>query len=135
MSAQAFDDSGKLILRLGFGVMFLLHGVHKAMGHPQALEWITSALEGRDLPGMLAWGVYAGEILAPILIILGFFARVGAALTTVTMIFAIYLAHSHEIFVLNPQFGGWQIELQGMFLLASLVILLSGPGRFSFNRL
>lgn len=135
MNDRMFDDGGKLLLRVGFGVMFLLHGINKAMNHPQALDWIASALDGRGLPGMLAWGVYAGEILAPILIILGLFARVGAALTTVTMVFAIYLAHSHEILMLDPQFGGWQIELQGMFLLASIVILLLGPGRLSFNRM
>jgi putative oxidoreductase len=29
--------------------------------------------------------------------------------------------------------GGWALELQGMFLLASLLILFSGPGRLSAN--
>lgn len=133
MNSYLLDDIGKLTLRLGFGFMFLLHGLHKMINHPESTAWIPGALAANGLPEILFWGVYLGEILAPVLIILGLFSRIGAALTTVTMIFAIMLAHSHEIFMLNPQFGGWQIELQGMFLLASIVILLSGPGRYSFN--
>jgi putative oxidoreductase len=132
MNSEFFDDAGKLILRLGFGVLFLLHGIHKLMNHPGSLEWISSQLVENGLPAWLAWGVYAGEVVAPIMIILGLYARMGALLTTITMIFAIYLAHANELLQMTEH-GGWALELQGMFLLVSLVILFVGPGRFSAN--
>jgi putative oxidoreductase len=132
MNHGLLDDLGKLIFRFGFGVLFLLHGIDKLTNHPGSLEWITGRLVELGLPGVLAWGVYAGELLAPILIIFGFYARIGALLTTITMIFAIYLAHAHELLDMTEH-GGWALELQGMFLLASLLILFSGPGRLSAN--
>jgi putative oxidoreductase len=126
------DDLGKLVLRLGFGILFLLHGLHKFLDHPQSLVWIEGLLREAGLPTLLAWGVYAGELLAPLMIILGFFARIGAALTTITLIFALYLVHIPQWLQLTAT-GGWALELQGMFLLASIALLLLGPGRFSLN--
>ena len=47
------------------------------------------------------------------------------------MVVAILLAHSHQIAALNAQTGGWQIELQGMFLFTALALMFMGAGRFS----
>jgi putative oxidoreductase len=132
MNSETLDDVGKLIFRMGFGVLFLMHGIHKIMNYPGSLEWISTRLVETGLPAEVAYGIFVGEVLAPILIIIGWHARIGAILTTITMVFAIYLAHAHELFDLT-QHGGWQLELQGMFLLASVAIALSGPGRISLN--
>ncbi|AHE98391.1 DoxX family protein [Thioalkalivibrio paradoxus] len=129
MNSPILDDAGKLILRLGFGVLFLMHGIHKVM---HGIDGIEMMVVEAGLPAELAYGVFVGEVLAPILIIIGWHARIGAVLTGITMAFAFHLAHSHELFDLTAQ-GGWQLELQGMFLLASIAIALSGPGRFSIN--
>jgi len=129
MNSLLLDDIGKLIFRVGFGVLFLMHGVHKVMN---GIGGIESMVVNAGLPAEIAYGVYVGEVLAPILIIVGWHARIGAILTAITMAFAFTLAHSHEIFELTAQ-GAWQLELQGMFLLASLAIALSGPGRISLN--
>jgi putative oxidoreductase len=90
---------------------------------------VTSA----GLPAALAYGVYVGEILAPILLILGLYARVGAVLIAINMIFAIAFAHTDELLQLTRH-GGWALELQGMFLFAAIALALSGPGRFGINR-
>lgn len=132
MNSEFLDDLGKLIFRLGFGVLFLMHGIHKAMDIDGTLQGIGGMLVNSGLPAELAYGVFIGEILAPILIIIGWYARVGAVLTLITMAFAIYLVHSHELLLLT-QHGGWQLELQGMFVLAGIAIALSGPGRISIN--
>jgi len=129
MNSPLLDDIGKLIFRVGFGVLFLMHGIHKVM---HGIDGIESMVVNAGLPAEVAYGVYVGEILAPILIIVGWHARIGAILTAITMAFAFYLAHSHEFFELTAH-GGWQLELQGMFLLASVAIALSGPGRISLN--
>lgn len=129
MNTALLDDIGKLILRLGFGILFLLHGINKVT---QGIAGIEAMVVRAGLPEALAYGVYIGELLAPLLIILGWHARIGALLTTITMLFAIYLAHWHQLADFTVH-GGWALELQAMFLLASLLILLSGPGRLSIN--
>ncbi|TVP78517.1 DoxX family protein [Thioalkalivibrio sp.] len=129
MNSPLLDDIGKLIFRVGFGVLFLMHGINKVM---HGIDGIESMVVNAGLPAEIAYGVYVGEVLAPLLIIVGWHARIGAILTAITMAFAFTLAHSHEIFELTAH-GGWQLELQGMFLLASIAIALSGPGRISLN--
>ena len=66
------------------------------------------------------------------LLIIGWYARAGAALIAINMLFAIGMAHASEIFMLN-QHGGWQIELQGMYLFTALALIFTGPGKFGVN--
>lgn len=124
------DDTGKLVLRLALGGLILLHGIAKINGGVGGIE---KMLEGNGLPAFLAWGVYIGEVLAPLLVIFGFYARIGAAIIGVNMLFAIGLAHSKDVFMLSRT-GGWAIELQAMFLFTALALVLMGPGRFGINR-
>ncbi|OOC08990.1 MULTISPECIES: DoxX family protein [Thioalkalivibrio] len=124
------DDTGKLVLRLALGVMILLHGVDKILG---GISGIESMVVGAGLPAFVAWGVYIGEVLAPILVILGLYARIGAVLIAINMVFAIALAHAHELTDLTAH-GGWVLELQGMFLFAAAALALTGPGHYSVNR-
>jgi putative oxidoreductase len=124
------DDTGKLILRLTLGIFMLFHGYAKIT---KGVSGIETSLVNHGLPAFVAYGVYIGEALAPLLVILGFYARVGGAIIVVNMLFAITLSHSTQLFDLGRS-GGWALELQGFFLLTGLVILLIGPGKFSINR-
>ncbi|HWM42200.1 MAG TPA: DoxX family protein [Burkholderiales bacterium] len=124
------NDLGKLILRLTLGVLILLHGIAKISGGSAGVE---KMLEGAGLPSFFAAGVYVGEVLAPILVIIGFYARIGAALIVVNMLFAIMLAHRADLFVLTKT-GGWALELQAFFLFTALALALIGPGRLSINQ-
>ena len=124
------DDAGKLLLRLTLGVLFLLHGVAKITGGIAGIEKMVVAA---GLPGFFAYGVFIGEVLAPILLILGFYSRISAIIIAINMVVAIALAHAKDLFVIGPQ-GGWALELQGMFLFTAIAIALIGPGRFSINR-
>ena len=71
--------------------------------------------------------------MAPILLILGYYARIGAGLIFVNMVFAIMLAHTGDLLTLTAH-GGWRLELQGMYLFTAAALVLTGPGRFSINR-
>ena len=124
------NDLGKLILRLTLGVLILLHGIAKISGGTAGIE---KMLEGNGLPGFLAPGVYVGEILAPILVILGFYARLGAAVIVVNMLFAVMLVHRADLFLLGKS-GGWALELQAFFLFTAVAVTLIGPGRFGINQ-
>jgi putative oxidoreductase len=124
------DDVGKLVLRLTLGILILLHGLAKIT---TGVERIGGMLESAGLPAFVAYGVYIGEVLAPLLVILGFYSRIGALVIAVNMLFAIGLVHMKDLFILTKT-GGWGIELQAFFLFTAVAVALMGPGRFSVNR-
>lgn len=119
-------DLAKLIVRLGLGGMMLLHGIGKLGG----VDFIVGKLASVALPSILAYGVYVGEIVAPLMLILGYYSRIGGWLIVVNMIFAIYLVHMDEVLALTER-GVWAIELQALFLLSALTVALLGSGRFA----
>jgi putative oxidoreductase len=123
------DSVGKLILRLVLGVAILLHGIAKLTG---GIGGISGMVAGAGLPSFVAYGVYIGEVIGAILLLLGWYSRIGAALIAINMLFAIGLVHRAEVFALNNQ-GGWAIELQAMFLFTAIALALMGPGRYSLN--
>ena len=128
MNGSMLDsDTGKLILRLCVAGLMLFHGIAKLM-HPASLDFIAGMLAGFSLPTVLAYGVYIGEVLAPLMVLLGYKARVGALLMAVNMSFALVLAHSGDFFSLSEH-GGWMVELQIFYLLSSLSIVFLGSGR------
>lgn len=129
MSSTVLDDLGKLTLRLALGILLLLHGLAKLDG---GVGGIGNMLAGYGLPAVLAYGVYLGEILAPILIILGIYTRLGGLMALINMLFAIGLAHMGQLFTLGRS-GGWALELQGMFLFAALAVILLGAGSHSLG--
>ena len=123
------DDTGKLVLRLSLGILVLLHGLMKLSS---GVGGISGMLSSHGLPGFLAYAAYLGEVVGPLLIILGFYSRLGGLLVVVNMVVAILLAHAGQLSSLNAQ-GGWALELQGMFLFGALAIAFMGAGRFSLG--
>ncbi|GAA5003950.1 DoxX family protein [Pseudoluteimonas lycopersici] len=122
-------DLGKLVLRLALGLLILLHGIAKLRG---GLDQITGLVESHGLPGFIAYGALVGEVLAPLMVLAGFYARIGGALIAFNMLVAFALVHIGQLGQLNEQ-GGWALELQGMYLAAAVAIALIGPGRYSVN--
>jgi len=127
----ASQDFGKLVLRLMLGTLLLLHGVHKAI---HGVGEIVPAVTAHHLPPLLAYGVYSGEILGPVLLILGVFTRFGALLIVANMLFAVWLAGMANLFAINAQ-GGYALELESFFLLTALAVMFLGAGRYSLGGL
>lgn len=125
----AQEDLGKLLLRLLVGGLLLLHGIAKIRF---GISGIEKAMLNQGLPAFLAWGVYIGEVLAPLLLLLGVHARLGALLISINMVVAITLMHSHQLSSFNAS-GIWTLELQAFFLFTALSSALLGPGRYSFG--
>lgn len=129
MSNATLDDLGKLLLRLCIGALLLLHGIQK-LSH--GVSGIESLVVSKGFPHFLAWGVYLTEVIAPVLVAIGLYSRLGGILIAVNMTVAIWLVHSAELYRLNST-GGWQIELQALFLCGGLCIALLGAGRYSLG--
>jgi putative oxidoreductase len=123
------EDLGKLVVRLSTGGLLLLHGVHKLLN---GIAPIKAMLAAHNAPEVLGYGVYLGEIVGPILVILGLFSRVGGALIAFSMIMAILLAGTDALLALNAQ-GGYALELESFYLLGAITVILMGAGRFGFN--
>jgi putative oxidoreductase len=125
-------DIGRLVLRLSLGILILLHGIAKVL-HPQAIDFIAGRLAASGLPTFLVHGVYVGEILAPLMLLFGLFTRLAGLLVAINMLFAIFLMHRHQLFALTEN-GGWQLELQGLYLMCGIAVALLGSGRFALVR-
>jgi len=124
------DDLGKLILRVALGVLILLHGLAKLSG--KGVDGIGGMLASHGLPAVLAYLVYVGEIVAPVLLIVGLFTRPAAWVVAINMLVAIWLVHMPQLGSLNGQ-GGWALELQGMFLFSAVAIAFLGGGRLGIG--
>lgn len=123
-------DIGKLVLRVSLSLMLLLHGIAK-LDH--GVAWIAAALQGMGLPGFFAYGVFVGEIIAPLMVLVGYQMRIGAMLIVGNMFVALILAHRGEFFSLNAT-GGWAIELQAFYLFVALALFFLGPGKYALRR-
>lgn len=129
------DDSvaeslGKLVLRIAIGGMMLFHGYTKVKG---GVGGIAGMLEGHGLPAMMAYGVYVGEIVVPILMIVGLFTRLASLVFVFNMIVAIALAHGADLLSIGEH-GGWKVELPMLYLLGALAIALMGPGNLALGK-
>ena len=123
------NELGKLVLRVVLGALILFHGVSKLIHGP---GFVVQALAQQGLPSFLAYGVYVGEVLAPALLILGLWTRIGALIVAVNMVVALLLVHTGQFMALADT-GGWALELQGMYLGSAVAVMLLGGGRLSFG--
>ena len=123
-------DIGKLILRFMVGGLMLFHGVDKVI---HGIGFIEGMVAAQGLPSFLAYGVYIGEILAPLFLILGVSSRIWAGVISVNMLVAIYLTKMGAFLTLGAH-GSWALELPMFFLLSSLAIAFIGSGRYAVLR-
>jgi len=121
------DDTGKLVLRLSLGILILLHGIAKLH---TGVGGISGMLAGHGLPGAIAYLAYVGEIVAPVLLIVGLYTRLGGWILAINMLVALWLAHGNNLWSLGKS-GGWTVELEGIYLFAAIAVAFLGAGRFS----
>ena len=121
------EDSGKLILRLTCAGLILFHGVAKLM---HGVGFIEGGLAAWHLPGFIAYGVFIGEIVAPVLLLVGLWTRAAAAVVMFNLVVAVALAAYRNAFVIQRT-GAWGLESEAFYFLCALVILLVGSGRYS----
>lgn len=125
-----WEDWGKLVLRLAIGGLLLFHGIAKLKG---GISWMAGPLGAFGLPAFIGYGVYIGEIVAPLLLIAGKWTRLAGLVIAFNMFAAVILARRDSIAKLN-QGGGWDIELEMLFLLGGIVIFLLGSGRYALSK-
>jgi putative oxidoreductase len=123
------ESLGKLILRVSIGGLMLFHGIPKIT---QGVSMIGEMLVKSNLPRELMWGVYAGEVLAPILLIIGWMTRPASLLIAFTMVMSIYLVFRDSLFKLN-EYGALTYEMNLLYLFGALAIMFLGAGQYSIS--
>ncbi len=121
---QLFDHprAGLLLLRWTLALLMILHGVAKVTGGVGGIEGMLVA---KGLPGFIAYGAYLGELVGPLMLLIGgAWILPGALLIVVNMVFAVALAHMGHFLQLTNS-GGWRLELQAFFFVTALVVALT----------
>ena len=123
-------DLGKLLLRLTFGILLLFHGAAKIQ---HGVGWIANILASHGLPGFIAYGVWIGEIVAPVLLIIGLMTRPAAFVIAVNMVVATLLVKTGD-FWSRTDVGAWALETEALYFFGAVVIMLLGAGKYTLIR-
>jgi putative oxidoreductase len=126
---ERLADIGKLLLRVSVALLILLHGIAKIR---HGLGDVADAMVRLHLPVAVGNLIYIGEVLAPLLMIVGFVTRPAAAVVAGTMLVALVAGHPREIFAMTNH-GGLLLEVQWMFMLAAAASAMLGAGRYSLG--
>ncbi|WP_297574767.1 DoxX family protein [uncultured Campylobacter sp.] len=119
-----------LILRITLGANLLLHGIAKITG---GIEPVKALVAAKGMFDFVAYGVYIGEVLAPIMLILGIFTRLSALTILLTCIAMIYFGHGLSVFEITA-FGGLSGEIIFLYLGIALTLIICGGGKYSLMR-
>lgn len=120
---------GLLLFRVVVGAAFVLHGFGKIQS---PFDWMGDA----PIPGFLQALAALSEFGGGITLILGLLTPLTALGLIATMIGALGLAHlpmGHPFVASGP--GEPSYELALVYLVSALLVLFTGPGRFSLDAL
>lgn len=122
-------DIGLLMIRLIIAGPMLLYGIGKIL---YGIDFIKDMLVQVNMPSFIAYGVYGGEIIAPILIILGVRTKVAGLIFSFNCLTIILLSQTDNILQLN-EFGGWAIELLAIYMVVTGALFFTGAGKYALS--
>lgn len=118
-------DIGLLVLRIGMSALLLTHGFPKLMSFIEGkMELVGDPIGVGGFVSSLL--VLLGEVVAPVLVLIGLKARPSALVAAATMGVAAFIAHSGDPIA--------QKEKALLFLAGFLAIALMGAGKFSMDK-
>lgn len=125
-----YRNIGLLILRIGLGIMFILHGYPKLFGGPEAWEQVGQATQALGIDLLpVALGFLAGitEFFGGIFILTGAFFRptLGFLIFVMAVAAAIHIANGDSFSTISHP-----IEIGIVFI----SMIFTGPGAYSLDR-
>jgi putative oxidoreductase len=122
----ASSDAGLLVLRLWLGLsLLILHGWLKLSGFQKMAGSFFDPLKIGHRNSLTLSII--GEVVCPILIVLGLFTRLGALGSAINVAVAFSMIHHFKLS------GSGSGELAYIYLCGFIVILIAGPGRFALD--
>ncbi|MCK8479736.1 DoxX family protein [Psychroserpens algicola] len=122
MMKRNFTDLALLILRVGFGGFMLTHGIPKLSMLSNPSDFGDPIGVGPTISLILA---LIGEVLAPVLLIIGFKTKWAAIPAFITMFVAAFVIHAKDDLATK--------EHALLFFIAFLVLFLTGAGKYSID--
>jgi putative oxidoreductase len=120
---RLLSDIALALLRVAIACLMLRHGIPKLLGFGERAATFPDPLGvGHTTSLVLA---ICGEVGGSLLLIPGVLTRLAAIPFCTTMAVAFFLVHSNDTFD--------QAELALVYLIAGLVVLVGGGGRFSVD--
>jgi len=129
--SSALSSLGILLVRVVLGIVFVAHGWQKLAVDGLAATQGAFAGMGIPLAEVAAPVVAVTELAAGVALVVGFATRIAAALLAVTAIVALVAVHLPNGFYSTT--GG--IEYVLVLAVASIAIVLTGPGRLALDAL
>ena len=123
------QNIGLLILRLSIGGLMLFHGYHKLI---HGVDGLVGMFSSKGFPGGIAYAVFLGELLAPILIIVGYRTKLASLFVVATMLVAMFVVHADDLLKIGDH-GEWGVELIGLYLFGAMSIFFLGAGKFAVS--
>lgn len=121
-----YPNLGLLFLRIFLGVNVLMHGISKITG---GISGVKGILAAKGIPEFIGYGVYVGEVAAPVMIILGIFTRLGSLILLGACAVILYVAHADKLFSITS-YGGLAPEIVYLYIGSAICLLLNGGGKF-----
>ncbi|HWH07430.1 MAG TPA: DoxX family protein [Candidatus Paceibacterota bacterium] len=121
-------DLAPFLLRVVVGLIFIMHGYQKlTMG----VEGVTGFLGGLGfpMPALFAVLLIAAELGGGILLVLGVLTHWVAKILALVALVALVTVHLQNGFFLP---GGYEFIL--LILVASISLVLTGPGRYALDK-
>ncbi len=122
-----------LFVRLYWGWQFVVDGWGKLHNLPKVIEYFGSL--GLPAPGPTAYFVSILELVGGVLLALGLGSRLIALLLTGNMTVAYIAGDREALLSIFSDPDKFSAAAPFTYLMASLVILIFGPGRFSLDYL
>ncbi|QQX75270.1 MULTISPECIES: DoxX family protein [Aequorivita] len=120
---------GLLLLRVSIAFTMLIYGISKLNF---GIEYINGLLEHYGLPTFLGYGVFVGEIIAPLLIIIGFRTKLAGLVFAINCFVAILMDRLPDVLSLNEH-GGWSIGLIFIYMMFGLAMFNTGSGKYALS--
>ena len=122
-----------LLIRLYWGWAFFVSGKGKLLNHEKVTEFFTGL--NLPLPSLSAWSAGAVECVGGLLLLVGLASRLTAIPLIVTMVVAYLTADLEKVQNIFSEPDKFVTADPFLFLLASVIVLVFGPGRFSLDAL
>lgn len=125
-----FKNTGLLLIRLGLGILFILHGYPKLLGGPELWTGVGGAMGNLGITFMpMLWGLLAAmaETIGGICLLFGLFFRPMAIAMAFTMVVA---ALSHIERGQGLAGASHALEMCTVFIGLAFV----GPGKYSIDK-
>ena len=123
------QNLGLLLIRVSIAFTMLVYGITKLI---YGIDFIKALFITYGLPSFLGYSIFIGEIIAPIMIIIGFRTKLAGVVFAYNCFAAILMVQLPNILKLN-EYGGWAIGPIFIYMLFGIAVFFTGAGKYAVS--